>query len=304
MGVYLLLGDPQDPWCLAVRCALEAGHNETLIIRNPFADPAFFSWRLDNEQSTSRLSWTGEEPLTGDRISGVFVRGPAWIDAAGWQPDDLAYMLAETQAAFVAWLWSLDCPVVNRYPAAIWYQPRAPLLLWHPLLRRCGLPTLETVITNIPQRARALKRRLAGAGVAGVVYEPLTSPARYLVTSDDEWERLETMQGYAPACLPYPYGDVQCLCVIGDQVVWQGSPVAEAARLEPALIRFASAAGLAFVELTLAPGSKGLCVVALEPFPRHDHFDDATRQRIAALLADLLVAAPDHRKAMPPGSPQ
>jgi hypothetical protein len=95
---------------------LEAGHNETLIIRNPFADPTFFSWRLDNEQSTSRLSWTGEEPLTGDRISGVFVRGPAWIDAAGWQPDDLAYMLAETQAAFVggcgAWIvrWSTAIP--------------------------------------------------------------------------------------------------------------------------------------------------------------------------------------------------
>ena len=55
------------------------------------------------------------------------------------------------------------------------------------------------------------------------------------------------------------------------------------------------AAGLAFVELTLAPGSKGLCVVALEPFPRHDHFDGATRQHIAALLANLLLAAPGHR---------
>ncbi|HEY7026806.1 MAG TPA: hypothetical protein VH438_04325 [Gemmatimonadales bacterium] len=302
MGVYLLVGDPQDPWCLAVRSALEAGHNETRTIRNPFADPAFFSWRLDNEQSTSRLSWAGEEPLAGDRFSGVFVRGPAWIDATEWQPDDLAYMLAETQAALVAWLWSLDCPVVNRYPAAIWYQPRAPLLLWHPLLRHCGLPTLETVITNMPQETRALKRRLADAGVAGVVYEPLTSPARYLVTSDDEWGRLEVMQGYAPACFPYPYGDVHCLCVVGDHVVWQDYPGVEAARLEPALIRFSAATGLAFVELTLAPGSSGLCVVGVEPFPRYDHFDDVTQQRIAGRLAQMLAARPDHSPAVAGGS--
>ncbi len=289
MGVYLLLGDPQDPWLTGVRSALEAGNHKTRTIRNPLADPAYFAWHLDNRQSKSQLSWDGEPPLTDNEISGVFARGPAWIESINWEPEDLAYTLAETQAAFLAWLWSLPCPVVNRYPAAIWYQPRPPLLLWHSLLRRSGLPTLETVITNVPEEARALRARLIDAGVAGVVYEPLTSLARYMVTSEEEWNRLEVMQGCAPACLPYPYGDVQTLCVVGDQVVWQGHPSLESVRLEPALCRFARAAGLAFVELALAPGSSGISVIAVEPFPRPDHFDEATRQHIVEGLARLLT---------------
>jgi hypothetical protein len=191
-------------------------------------------------------------------------------------------------------LWSLPCPVVNRYPAAIWYQPRPPLLLWHSLLRRSGLPTLETVITNVPEEARALRARLVDAGVAGVVYEPLTSTARYMVASEEEWNRLEVMQGCAPACLPYPYGDAQTLCVVGDQVQWQGHPSLEAIRLEPALRRFAAATGLAFVELALAPASSGICVIAVEPFPRADHFDEATRQRIVEALARVLTEEMGH----------
>jgi hypothetical protein len=301
MGVYLLLGDPQDLWCLGVRSALEAGNNATRTIRNPFADPAYFAWHLDNRHSKSQLSWDGEPPLTDNEISGVFARGLAWIDSISWEPDDLAYTLAETQAALLAWLWSLPCPVVNRYPAAIWYQPRPPLLLWHSLLRRSGLPTLETVITNVPEEARALRARLVDAGVAGVVYEPLTSPARYMVTSEGEWNRLEVMQGVAPACLPYPYGNVQILCVVGDQVVWQGHPSLEAVRLEPALCRFATAAGLAFVELALAAASRGICVIAVEPFPRAEHFDEATRQRIVEGLARALTVEPEHGRPIAAG---
>lgn len=302
MGVYLLLGDPQDPWCLGVRSALEAGNNETRAIRNPLADPAYFAWYLDNRHSKSQLRWAGAPPLTDNEISGVLARGPGWIDSVDWEPEDLAYTLAETQAALLAWLWSLPCPVVNRYPAAIWYQPRAPLLLWHSLLRCAGLPTLETVITNVPEEARALRARLVDAGVAGVVYEPLTSPTRYMVTSAEEWIRLEMMQGVAPACLPYPYGNVQTLCVAGRQVVWQGHPSLEAVRLEPALCRFAAAAGLDFVELSLAVVPDGLCVIAVEPFPCAEHFDEPTRRRIVEGLARVLTGEQEHRRPTAAGA--
>jgi hypothetical protein len=225
-----------------------------------------------------------------DHITGVLVRSAGWIDPTGWQPDDLAYMLAETQAALLAWLWSLACPVVNRYPSAIWYQPQLPLLSWQRLLRCCGLPTLETLVTNVEQEARAFGRRLALKGVAGAVYGPLTGNVRYLVTSDQDWSGLAAMQRYAPVCLASPSGAVQLVCVVGEQVVWEGEPSPEVAHFEPALRRFAVAAGLAFVELAFAPTSEGMCVVVVEPHPHFDRFGDAARQQIVEGLVQLLTA--------------
>jgi hypothetical protein len=291
--VYLLLGDPQDPCCLSVRAALEAGHSPARIIANPLARPSGFTWRLNNEQSVSQLVWHEEPPVPDSEITGVLVRSAGWIDPRGWQPADLIYMQTETQPALLAWLWSLACPVVNRYPPSIWYQPRVPLLSWQRLLRRCGLPTLETLVTNVEREARAFGRRLALAGFAGVVYGPLTSDVRYLVTSDEDWTGLAAMQGYAPVCLAQPYGAIQLVCVVGEQVVWEGEPAAEMAALEPALRRFSQVAGLALVELALAHAFDGFCVAAVEPRPFFEHFGESARQQIVAGIVQLLTAKRD-----------
>ena len=197
----------------------------------------------------------------------MLVRTTGWIDPTGWQPDDLAYMQLETQAALLAWLWSLACPVVNRYPSAVWYHAQLPLLFWQRPLRLCGLPVLETLVTNVEQEARLFGRRLAQEGVPGAVYGPLTSAVRYLVSGDDDWSSLTAMQSYTPVCLAYPHGAARSVCVVGEQVVWEGEPSPEMALLEPALRRFATAAGLAFVELALASTSQGICVIAVEPHP-------------------------------------
>ena len=288
--MHLLLGDPQDPCCLGVRTALEARNYPTRILSNPLVRPSRFAWRLNSEQSASQLVWDEEPPVLDDHITGVLVRRTGWIDPTGWQADDLTYMQSETQAALLAWLWSLACPVVNRYPSAIWYRPQVPLLSWQRLLRRCGLPTLETLVTNVEQEARAFGRRLALEGVAGAVYGPLTSDVRYLVTSDEDWGGLAAMQRSAPVCLAYPYGAAQFVCVVGEQVVWEDEPSPETALLEPALRRFATAAGLTFVELAFAPTSQGICVIAVEPHPRFERFGDAARQQIVEGLVHLLTA--------------
>jgi hypothetical protein len=288
--VHLLLGDPQDPCCLSVRTALEARNYPTRIIANPLVHPSRFAWRLNNEQSASQLVWDEEPPVLDDHVTGVLVRSTGWIDPIGWQPDDLTYMQAETQAALLAWLWSLACPVVNRYASAIWYRPQVPLLSWQRLLRRCGLPTLETLVTNVEQEARAFGRRLALEGVAGAVYGPLTSDVRYLVIGDEDWSGLAAMQQRAPVCLAYPYGAAQLVCVVGEQVVWEGEPSPEIALLEPALCRFATAAGLAFVELAFASTSEGICVIAVEPHPHFERFGDAARQQIVEGIVHLLTS--------------
>ena len=288
--MHLLLGDPQDPCCLSVRAVLEARNHPTRIISNPLVHPLRFSWRLNNGQSASQLVWDDEPPVLDEHITGVLVRSTGWIDPIGWQPDDLAYMQAETQAALLAWLWSLPCPVVNRYPSAIWYRPQVPLLSWQRLLRRCGLPTLETMVTNVEQEARAFGRRIAREGVAGAVYGPLTSDVRYLVTGDEDWSGLAAMQRCAPVCLTYPHGAAQFVCVVGEQVIWEGEPSPETTLLEPALRCFATAAGLAFVELAFAPTPKGICVIAVEPHLDFVHFGDAARQQIVEGIVQLLTA--------------
>ena len=110
------------------------------------------------------------------------------VDPMGWRAEDLTYLQAESQAALLAWLWSLPCMVVNRYEPAIWYRPNAPLLAWHGLLTRAGLPTLDTEITNANLSADL-----------PAVFAPLTTETRYLVARDDEWRGVAALQEVTPA---------------------------------------------------------------------------------------------------------
>jgi hypothetical protein len=178
--VHIVLGDPQDPWCISVRDALDARGCRTVVIANPLAHPSLFQWNLTNERSVSQVADEGGAATADEQIAGVFVRNSACIDPDDWEPADLAYMQAETQAALLGWLWSLPCPVVNRYPSAIWYRPRAPLLSWFPLFHRCGLAITETLVTNVEQEARAFGRRLVAEEMGGAIYGPLTGEAQYV----------------------------------------------------------------------------------------------------------------------------
>jgi len=292
-AVHLLLGDQEDPCCLAVRVRLEADNYPTRIIANPLAHPWRLAWLLNNKQSASQLLRDEEASVLDDQIAGVLVRSTGWIDPAGWQPDDLAYVHTETQAALLAWLWSLACPVVNRYSPAIWYQPQLALLTWQRLLRCSGLPTLEMLVTNVEQEAQAFRGQLAVKGVPGAIYGPLTSDVHYLLSGDEDWAGLAAMQRFMPVCLASPYEAAQLVCVVGEQVVWEREPSPEATLLEPALRRFAVAAGLAFVELALASTSEGICVTNVEPRPHFERFGDAAQQQIVEGIAHLLTAKVD-----------
>src|SRR4051812_42621363 len=173
--VYLLIGHPSDPTCAELRDLLGSCGRAARVVENPLAHPARFAWRLDNHGSSSRLAWDGQTPLDGAEVAGVFVGGEVWLDPAGWEPKGWSYALSEMQAALLGWLWSLDCPVVNRYPPEVWYRPRAPLPYWQPRLHRCGLPTPDLLMTNVPGEARAF-----GGGRAAV-YAPATGAERYLL---------------------------------------------------------------------------------------------------------------------------
>ena len=283
--MYLLLGDPRDSLCEAVHASLVVGGYEARIVANPLAEPLRFAWRLGTLTSTSLLTWEDGTRVLDTEITGVLVRSPGGIVADGWDPDDLAYIQTETHAALLAWIWSLDCPVINRYPAALWHRPDMPLLFWQPKLAQSGLRALHSLVSNVEREARAF------GSVPGeeTVYAPLTAEARYRLASDDHWSELAAMLCFGPVHLMQVSMAPHSACVVGPQVVWEGTPPADSDRLEPALTRFAALAGLIFVEITIASTADGIRIAAVDPYPRIEHFGCFARNEIVAGLVRQLT---------------
>jgi hypothetical protein len=285
--MHLLLGHPDDLCCAGVQSRLEARGFDVRVLPDPLAPPARLTWRLDPSGVTSSL-FPG---LPDSEIAGVLVRDTGWLDPEGWDPADHAYMQAELRAVLLAWLAGLACPVINRPNAAHWYGVGAPVLAWRRLLHRSGLPLPELVVTSDPDEARAFRRRLTANGVPGAVYAPLTGAQGYLLADDEAWDRLAVLQARTPVRLTEPHGPVTLVCVIGDEVVWDGAPGGRWSHLEPALTRFTAAAGLTFVEIGLAPVSAGPAVVMVEPRPQLERFTGRARERVLDALAVRLAPA-------------
>jgi hypothetical protein len=285
--MYLLLGSDTDPCCAGVAARLDARGLTASIVAAPLASPAGLVWRLDERGVASRLSTRRPDSA----IDGVLVRDSGWLDPAGWDKDDHAYMQAELRAVLLAWLAGLSCPVINPADATLWYRPAAPLIAWRSLLRRAGLPLPEVVITNDPAEISAFRGRLAEGDVAGGVYSPLSGANGYLLADDDDWRRLADMQKRIPVCLTEPHGAPLVACISGVDVIWNGAVPTKARAMEPALRRFAAAARLTFVEIALALVRGGLAVVMVDPHPRLEHFGERARDHICDALVSQLTQA-------------
>jgi len=282
--MYLLLGHSNDACCQEVHASLASHHLDARIIASPLAPPARLRWRLDAEGLTSSLY----PRLSDEAIEGVLVRDTGWLDPAGWDEDDLAYMQAELRAVMLAWLNGLKCPVVNLPDASQWYRSGVPLVTWRRQLRGAGLKLPEVVITSEPEEAAAFRRRLAADGAAGAVYAPLTNGSSYLLADDDAWGRLAAVQAHTPVCLTEAHGPAALACVVGDHVIWNGMPPPEALSIESGLRRFAAAAALTFIELAIAPVRGEPAVIMVEPRPRLERYDEPARARIVAALVAAL----------------
>lgn len=283
--MHLLLGQREDPCCAGVRARLESRGLPVRIVASPLLPPAQLKWRLGADGLSSSL-YAG---VPDTAISGVLVRDAGWLDPADWDAADHAYMQAEVRAVSLAWLAGLDCPVINRPDAALWYRASASFLTWRAMLRDCGVPVPEAVVTNDPAEARAFRCRLARDGVAGAVYSPLTAPAGYLLADDDAWDGVAALQVRAPVCLTEPHGATTLACMVGNAVIWDCAVPPEAVALEPALLRFAAAAHLSFVEVAVAPIRGGLAVVAVDSLPRLERYASPARACILDALVTILT---------------
>jgi hypothetical protein len=257
------------------------------ILGDPFTGHLRFNWRFDATATHSHIVWDDGRCLADTDIHGVLVRHAGWVDRGNLTEDDWRYLQSESQAALVAWLHSLRCPVVNLYPPDLWYRPTVPLLYWHRLLRAAGLAPAETFITNNAAALGALKQRMSERAV----YTPLTAQTQYLARGEEEWQGLERIQDRVPVCLTLPHGAPHLACIVGKSVVWETAPP-EASALESAFRRFAGLAGLDFVGVAVADTAAGTRVIAVDHFPRVDLFGERAQREIAGQLSGLLGAAP------------
>lgn len=283
--MFLLLGHSNDSCCQGVRAGLASHDLDARIIASPLAPPARLTWQLDANGLTSSLY----PHIPDSSIDGVLVRDTGWLDPAGWEEDDVAYMQAELRAVLLAWLNGLKCPVINRPDASQWYRSGVPLVAWRRQLRSAGLKLPQVVITSEPEEAAAFRRRLETKGASGAVFTPLTNGSSYLLADDDAWRRLAFVQAHVPVCLTQAHGPAALACVVGDDVIWNDVSPPGAPAIETALRRFATAAALTFVEIAIAPVNGEPVVVLVEPRPRLERYGERARARIVAALVAALT---------------
>src|SRR5215471_7374463 len=281
--MYLLLSSGYDELSQLIADGLKSRGRSSLIVNSTFGDGLKLSWRLNNKTSESQLTLRDGRVLAADQIEGVLVRSIGWIDPLGWQPEDLAYIHTETQAALLGWLKALSCPVIGRLPASIWYRPQMPISCWQPLLARCGLSVTETLVTNVDHELELFRQ----ATPIGAVYSPFSSADRYLVDGDSDWKGISALAACAPVCLAVPHGQTRRVCLIGEELVWDGDPLDEANRIRSALIEFASLAELNFVEFATAESLDGLSIVGVNPIPSIERFSDLSRRVIAECALNI-----------------
>lgn len=283
--MHLVVGHPEDSCCAALIERMAAEGFDARLVSAPLNAPFRNTLHIDaNGRASTALGLDGAV----ERLDSIFLRSSGPLDPAGWDAADHAYMQAEIQAAMLAWVSAVDCPVVNRVNAELWYRPRVPLLHWLAPLRASGLRMPETIVTDDTEAIDEFRDGLESRHVPGAVLTSLARHETWLV-APDEWTGVLGLSRHGPVCLSEPHGPARSLCIIGDAMVWNGEPAPTELALAPRLLRFARLAGLQFVEIAIARVHDGAAVVHVDPLPRLENFDGAARDRIVEALTDLLV---------------
>ena len=225
--------------------------------------------------------------ITPESLGGVFVRHHPWLDRGEWDAGDADYVEAETNAALLAWLWALDCPIVGRMPADLWYRPRAGLAWWQPRLERAGLHGGAVLITNADRAWPAF-----GTGApAPVTHRPLSIVSTWHAATDDEWVRLAAVQGEYPTVLEPTHPHLVVADVVGAEVVWQ-TPADRLPALESGLLALARSASIEVLEVEIDPTTDPPTVAAVGPMvsPRTPEANDLLAAAVVRALQPGHVA--------------
>ncbi len=287
--MFLVLGGPEDAFCKRVSSSLAAKGFDVRSAANPMGESCRFVWWLDTGNSTSRLIWEDGTVTSADQIEGVFVQRAGQISGS-WETEDFAYIDQEVQAALLGWIWSLDCRVVNRYPASLWRNPDQSPIFWRSRLLHCGLQPVDSILTNID------KEELASGSNARcqMVYAPLTSQPWPLLIPDDAQGGSSDAFNSIPQQLVRVYeswNDPQLVCIVGSKVIWDADSdlPPDADQFESAIVSFSRTSGLDLIELTVISTPDGLRLFSVNSYPCLEDFAESTQAEIVTGVVQLLA---------------
>jgi hypothetical protein len=287
--MFILLGASDDPCLAAVARALAERSCEALILTSPFMAPACTAWRFDSTESETTLT-VGGRPIAIDAVLASRRTVQPLPQAEQWSTADLLYNQAETEAALLGWLSGLRCPVIDRLPAWLSYRTRRPVIAWASLLRRSGLPPLDSIVSG---DAGALARFLKQQG--GAAMESIAGGPRQLVADNEAATIFETAP-MAPVRLTKLHHGAWRACLAGTRLVWDDGTPRAANELSPRLRAFAAAAGLSFAEFIVTAGDPPR-MVDIETRPGFELFGPEAQRAIADGLVEALTQAGQARAA-------
>jgi hypothetical protein len=285
-GIRLLIGDAADPLVLAVADVLALAGETVAIAASLLMAPTTFAWHLDGNRSTFRIVLPDGLEITEDSLGAVFVSRQPWIDPGAWRPGDAQYAQVEQGAALLAWLWSLDCPVVGRLPAWLWYRPQPAVASWLRRLASAGLATPEVLMTNVDRR----RPRFRAAATAPIVHRPLSIPSQFAVTTAAEWRSLSALQREYPTLLEPQPTAVTYVCVVGDEVIWDAADDGCQA-IDWQLVAVAREAQLDVLTFAVDPSPPMPTIRSVHPDVPIGVLSPSASGRVADAIARLLIDA-------------
>jgi RimK-like ATP-grasp domain len=278
-----------------------------LIDLASYPDGLHLTWRWSDAEPVGTISGPDWEIELGD-VTGAYVRfvGPEGRLLPEGDPEHLAALQYEADAALIALLEDMPCRVVNRVAGGMSNNSKPYQAL---LIRRAGFHVPPTLVTNDPGEVLAFQ-----ADHPDLIYKSI-SGVRSVVRrlGLDQIHRLELLRHGPAQFQAFVPGDNIRVHTVGDltfatRVITEAvdyryahrdglgvamTPTELPPKVEAACLEIAHSLDLLFagIDLKQTPDGEYVCF-EVNPCPGFTYYERQTGQPISAALADLLRGAP------------
>ena len=289
MGCVLIIGRADAACCRLVSERLAELGAETLFLQEDRLFPGIeMIWDLHDGVSGGSLRFAGQTAEMRD-IEAVLARFSGFpISSEEFQTPNGQYLCSEWSAFLRGYVTALECPVINRVPPPLWYKPllSAPDLLSLAPNLQFRLP--RTLITTNFENARSFFEACGGR----MRYRAVTISSNYVITTEEDFKKLETLVRLMPLCLSEIVpGDETDVYVVGERVISNGLNGGAEREVAAHCLETARELGLAFCRFPLARTEDGEWYCGgLDCAPDMVLCGEELGRRLADSLAQALMA--------------
>jgi hypothetical protein len=287
MPCTLIIGRDEDLCSQLVRERLLAGGRQVIYLPENQLFPGLdFAWDFDGRDSHGRLGLTGRTVHIDD-IDGVLARcyGIA-TDAEGYQTKNGQYLSSEWHALLRGYLRAFTCPVINNLRSELWYKPHLLPTDLAVLVPGTRFKLPRSMVTTRIEDARCFFTACGNR----LRYSPLTLSSNYVLETEDDIGKLESLSPLMPLFLSEIVpGDSVNAFVVGHHVIFD--PPGEYGAIGRQCAAVAARLGVTFCTLQLVKTADAdwYCLAAdLMPtlYECADRVRDAIVDRLAVALGD------------------